>query len=86
MQVYMHHIFGPGDFLVGEGAEHRGSMHHPPLQAPYYTTIPADKFTPKGTRSDCHPLFCHEGPPQQTSIRKMPAQEQSCCDCMQSQL
>ena len=46
----MHHIFGPGDFLVGEGAEHRGSMHHAPLQHPYYTTIPADKFTPKDSR------------------------------------
>ena len=50
VQVYMHHLFGPSDFLAGEGAEHRGSKSHAALPAPYYTNIPADRFTPKGTR------------------------------------
>ena len=50
MQIYVHHVFGPGDFLVGEGAEHHGSLNHTALKAPYYTTIPADKFNDKNTR------------------------------------
>lgn len=50
LQVYLHHIFGPGGLVTGEGAEFRGGYDNPPLIAPYYSVVNGSHFTSNMSR------------------------------------
>lgn len=38
-ELYLHHIFGPSNLVVGEGAEFRGGNMEPALAEPYHTVV-----------------------------------------------
>ena len=44
LQLYLHHIFGPSNLVVGEGAEFRGGNMEPPLAEPYHTVVNGSHF------------------------------------------
>ena len=48
--MYLHHIFGPGKFVVGEGAEFRGQWKFPRLPEPYYSVVEGSQFASNESR------------------------------------
>ncbi|KAL0040880.1 hypothetical protein WJX79_008506 [Trebouxia sp. C0005] len=49
-ELYLHHIFGPSNLIIGEGAEFRGDHNTPPLPEPYYTVVNGSDFAPDMAR------------------------------------
>ncbi|DBA84449.1 TPA: hypothetical protein ACH3X1_006082 [Trebouxia sp. C0004] len=43
-ELYLHHIFGPSNLVVGEGAEFRGGNAEPPLAEPFHTVVNGSQF------------------------------------------
>lgn len=43
-ELYLHHIFGPSNLVVGEGAEFRGGNAEPPLAEPFHSVVNGSQF------------------------------------------
>ncbi|KAL0020529.1 hypothetical protein WJX79_005453 [Trebouxia sp. C0005] len=43
-ELYLHHIFGPSNLVVGEGAEFRGDNAEPPLAEPFHKVVNGSEF------------------------------------------
>jgi hypothetical protein len=50
LQVYVHHYVSSSKFILGSGAELRGSFHRKPLAAPYALVVDAEDLRNDTTR------------------------------------
>jgi hypothetical protein len=58
LQVYCHHFFGDGRFVLGEGAELRGSENRRPLPEPYFYIVNGSYFADPSTRCPSAGRLC----------------------------